>query len=114
MSGSIRLHPKYGVNPTISTCIICGEDKNEIVLLGAAYKEQAPMHMVTSIEPCDKCKAKYLINGIMLVETDERRNPTGSIVVIKAEAFQRLFNTAIPPKHITLVDQSMFIQLGIK
>lgn len=42
---SVRLHPKYGVNPTIPTCFWCGKDKNEIALLGAAYKEEAPMHM---------------------------------------------------------------------
>ena len=113
-NSSIRLHPKYGVNPTISSCIICGKEKNEIALLGNAYKEQAPMHMVTSIEPCDDCRTKYLTIGIMLVETNEQRQPSGNIAVIKTEAFQKIFDVPVPPKHIALVEQGMLSKLGIE
>jgi hypothetical protein len=48
---SLRLHSKHGLNPTIPTCYFCGKEKNELVLLGAAYKEQAPMHMTLDKEP---------------------------------------------------------------
>lgn len=113
ISGSIRLHPKHGLNSTISTCILCGKDKNEIVLLGAAYKEQAPMHMVTSLEPCDECKAKYLTDGIMLAEVDIDKNLTGRVVVIKVEAFQKLFSIPVPPKHITIVEQGLLNKIGV-
>lgn len=34
MSNSIRLSPKHGLNPSISVCFFCGEDKNEIILPG--------------------------------------------------------------------------------
>jgi hypothetical protein len=54
----IILHPKYGVNPTIPICIYCGKEKNEVALLGAAYKEEAPMYMIIDHEPCDSCKKK--------------------------------------------------------
>jgi len=111
---NIRLHPKYGVNPTISSCIICGKEKNEIALLGATYKEQAPMHMVISIEPCDNCKEKYLVNGIMLVETNEQKKPNGSIAVILLEAFQKIFDVPVPLEHTVLVEQGIFSKLGIK
>lgn len=113
MSGSIKLHKEHGLNPTISQCIICGGDKNEIALLGAAYKGQAPMKMVTSLEPCDTCKEQYLKDGIMLVEASERRVPTGRVVVIKEEAFTKVFNTPTPPKRICMVEQGVFEKVGI-
>ena len=101
----IRLHPKYGLNPTVSQCIICGKDKNEIALLGNAYKGEAPMHMVTSLEPCDKCKEEYLKIGVLLVEfTGEKGQPTGSLMVLKDEAYTRIFNKPIPPKKIAAVE----------
>lgn len=117
---SVRLHEKYGLNPTISQCIICGREKNEIALLGAGYKGEAPMHMVISIEPCDECKKKYLSIGVLLVEaTNEYRPlrgrasklipvPTGSCKVIKDEAFKRMFNIEIPKKKICLVESDVF------
>ena len=37
---NIRLHKEHGVNPAISQCPLCGGDKNEIILLGSAYKEK--------------------------------------------------------------------------
>jgi len=114
MGGNIRLHPEHGLNPTISQCIICGGDKNEIALLGAAYKGHAPMKMVTSLEPCDACKEKYLKEGIMLAEADGKRVPTGSVAVITEEAFTRIFkDTPIPPRRIAMVEQGMLAMLGI-
>jgi len=53
------LHKEYGVNPTIPICAFCGEDKNEIALLGAKYKDKAPMHMHIDNEPCDACKKRF-------------------------------------------------------
>lgn len=69
MSGSIRLHPKHGLNPTITTCFWCGEDKNEIALLGAAYSREAPRHMLLNYDPCDGCK-ENMEKGIVLIEAD--------------------------------------------
>ena len=60
MSDSIKLSPKYGVNPTIPCCFFCGKEKNEIALLGKVGKRdediEAPMHMVIDYEPCDECR----------------------------------------------------------
>lgn len=116
MTGSIRLHKEYGLNPTISSCIICGKEKNEIALLGASYKEQAPMHMVTSIEPCEKCHDKYLKKGTMLVEAEKDEHghiiPTGRIAVIKDEAYKRMVN--IPaPKKIAFIEKEAFERMGL-
>ena len=60
----ILLSPKHGLNPTIPICFWCGEEKNEIALMGRigdARKGEdfeAPMHAVLDYEPCDKCREK--------------------------------------------------------
>lgn len=97
---SIRLHPEHGLNPTISQCMYCGKDKNELALLGAGYKERAPMHMVLDIEPCDSCKEKYAGEGVFVVELEWSEHnhgnppkgtpPTGRFFCIKDEALIRL------------------------
>jgi hypothetical protein len=100
----IYLHPDHGLNPTISKCIICNEDTGEITLLGNAYKEAAPMHMVTSYIPCDKCKKKYLQKGVMLLDTDYNKKPTGSFIIITNEAFERIFNNELPKHKIAMCE----------
>jgi len=105
------VHKEYGVNPTISQCILCGEEKNEIVLLGAAYKDEAPMRMVTSIEPCDKCKDKYLSDGVMLIEAEGNKDkpmPTGRVIVIKDEAYNRTFDVPIHKNKAAYVEPAVF------
>lgn len=107
------LHKEHGVNPTMPICIICGEEKGEIALLGNAYKGEAPKHMVTSLEPCDKCKEKYLKKGVLLVECKNEIPegkykaeliPTGNITVIKAEAFKNVFQQDVPKVRIVQVE----------
>jgi hypothetical protein len=99
MVNRITLHPKYGLNPTISQCLICGKDLNEIALLGNHYKEQAPMHMVTSIIPCDECREKYGY-GKPVVD--------GDCFVITDEAFKKLFTCEIPVKKIAYLEEAVF------
>lgn len=89
----IRLHPQHGVNPTIPTCWLCGKSKNEVVLLGAAYKEQAPMHMVLDKQPCEECVG-WMEQGVIFIsvrdgESGENPYRTGKWCVIKAEAVER-------------------------
>ena len=109
MSRGLRLHKEHGVNPTISQCIICGGEKNELVLLGANYKERAPMHMITSLEPCEACREKYLKTGIMLAEaTGEKHTPTGRIMVITEDCFRRCMNVPVPAGRIALIEDIAF------
>lgn len=73
MSGRIRLSRKNGLNPTIPICPYCGEDKNELILTGAAGDKMArkmgrpegDMPMRTYFEgdytPCDKCREKGVV-----------------------------------------------------
>lgn len=93
MSDYIRLHPKHGVNPTIPVCYWCGKEKNEVALLGAAYKGEAPRNLVVNLDPCDECAGKWA-QGIVLFEaTPGRDGPdyTGRWVVIREEAVAHLF-----------------------
>ena len=90
---SIPLHPKYGLNPTMPVCLVCGKPDGSIALLGNHYKEKAPRNMVLSIEPCPACRKLYLEEGkgVLMVEADQARKPTGSILIIKEEAFKLIF-----------------------
>ncbi len=62
MSNSIRLSPKYGVNPTIPICFWCGREREEITLMGhigdgRKHEDfEAPKHMFIDFEPCEECK----------------------------------------------------------
>jgi len=112
MNGKIYLHKEHGVNPTIPLCFVCGKEKNEVALLGSAYKDRAPMHMVIGIEPCDDCKTKYLKIAVLLVEVisdySSKRKPTGSFMVIKDAAFERMFGEKPPAHKIALVESAIF------
>lgn len=105
MSKAIRLHKDHGLNPTIPTCFFCGEAKNEVVLLGAAYKGEAPMQMVINAEPCDACKEKFAL-GITLFGVEphvpgktmplnkggmfQGMGLTGSFAVVSEDFFERV------------------------
>lgn len=94
---SIKLSPKYGVNPTITKCFWCGKDKNEIALLGKLPKDaEAPKTCIINYDPCDECKANFS-KGVLIMEGTETPNypgqpklggayPTGSLSVVKPEA----------------------------
>ena len=64
---SIRISPKYGVNPTIGICFWCGKETNELALMGKLKGDtQAPKYSILSYEPCDECK-KILNDGAILL-----------------------------------------------
>lgn len=113
MSKGIKLSPKYGVNPTIPVCFFCGEDKNEIAMLGRigdgrkGEDFEAPRAMCIDYEPCDKCKdamskgvtiisaSNYTEDGRPPVSKDEYGNlvyPTGAWSVVKTEPAREVFN----------------------
>lgn len=94
-SGSIRLHPEHGVNPTMPVCAWCGEPTGEIVLLGAAYKGRAPMHMQLNDEPCAKCR-EGMAQGITFIEhvSEGSAKRTGRWCVVTEEAVRRIVTDA--------------------
>ena len=84
---SITVSPKYGLNPTVPLCFWCGQEKNEIALLGRISKKkttrtawgtestvveahdvEAPRNAIIDYEPCDHCK-ENMSKGITLLAT---------------------------------------------
>lgn len=97
----IKISPQHGVNPTISVCFWCGENKNEIALVGRLKGDvQAPMRAVLDYVPCEKC-AEKMNAGVTLMEASmtpmlkgfpsvkatggEELYLTGRYVVVKTE-----------------------------
>lgn len=108
MSTGLKLSPKHGLNPTISVCFWCGEEKDEIALLGhigdgrKGEDIEASMYSVIDYEPCPACLAKmdagFTVveattspNDITAVPIQEGIYPTGRFVVIKPEDASRIF-----------------------
>lgn len=101
---SITLHPKYGVNATVPQCFWCGQDKNEVALLGAGYKGEAPRTMVIDYDPCAACEDRWA-QGVVVIEATHEPNgqgqqpavgsiyptPTGRYFVVTEEAVDKLF-----------------------
>lgn len=109
---SVILDEKHGVNPSVSCCFICGSDVG-VVLWGQltaktaqAFTEggtpterhgEAPRKVVVDQEPCDKCRG-HMELGVMLVEvtgTEDDPRPTGTLVVIKDEAIEKMFEPRV-------------------
>ena len=117
--GGIRLHPKYGVNPTIPVCFFCGKEKNEVALLGAAYQGEAPMRMVIDKVPCDWCQ-ENMTKGIVLVEVEgqDEPRPTGGYWVIREEAARRILvgkvGEEILRKRLGFIDRETATKLGLR
>ena len=104
MSG-IRLSEKHGVNPALGACYWCGGDDGTVVLMGRLPGDaEAPRKVVTSTEPCAKCKS-VMEQGITIIEAHQGGRhdefqlqpgvwPTGRWCVITLNASERLFKDA--------------------
>ena len=117
MSNSIRLHKDYGVNPTVPTCFVCGKDKNELALLGAAYKKEAPMRMCLDKSPCEECVG-HMKNGIIMIsvrdgESGDNPYRTGGWVVIKEEAALRFVPENLLKKRILFLEDKIWDEVGL-
>ena len=117
------ISPKYGVNPAIPKCFLCGEDKNEIILFGKLSEDkEAPQKAVFDKEPCDKCK-EYMTIGIILIsvrdgESGENPYRTGGWVVIKDDFIKRCvqpeeLSNIILLNRFSFVPDDAFDMLGL-
>ena len=90
---SIRLHPTHGLNPTLTVCWWCGKETGEIALLGAAYKGEAPHHMVVNHNPCHECEALQS-RGVVMIEGNESspNGWTGRWCVVKTAAAEKMLS----------------------
>ena len=86
----INLSPKYGVNPSVLHCFICGKETG-LALLGKLKGDaEAPRDISNPSEICDDCK-KALEKGKFILEVEnnsDENNPkrTGRYVCIKKDA----------------------------
>ena len=79
MSKDIRVSEKYGVNPSITICPICGKETG-ITLLGK-FKgdEKAPMRMLS--DPCDDCVSKLGNDKIYILIINNKGYSTKAIII---------------------------------
>lgn len=101
---SIKLHPEYGLNPSIEMCSICGKETGGILLLGASCKGEAPRKSMSG-DICDECREIIeKQNGVFLLEVKEgsRDNPerTGRYMAVKKELTERIFNNSGPVLYV--------------
>lgn len=82
MSGSIRLHPKYGVAPALLFCPVCGKDTNGLALLGATADKVMKEHgqdkgyqeyghnRLPDTNICGECQSILENKGIIIIAED--------------------------------------------
>ena len=91
----MKIHPKYGLNPTTSQCFFCGKTKDVLLFGGEVDEEMPPSIGFTSMEPCDECKP-LMEKGIMLIsvrdEDQGKENPyrTGNGCIVTDEFIEKL------------------------
>lgn len=105
---SITLSEKHGLNPSLTSCPICGKETGGIALMGRLKDDaEAPMRCVTSLfDLCDDCKAR-LDKEVLIYEMDRENNkPTGRYIFVPKEHI----NVEIP-KGIAFMDINEFKQM---
>lgn len=105
---SLRLSKKYGLNPSLLICPICGKDVG-VALLGANGGKKAPYQM-TSMELCDDCKQKIKESNTFILsakQTSDGIKPTGAYAIVPNE----FLKIPIPPKGICFMEESEFNKL---
>lgn len=128
MSKGILLSPNHGLNPTIPVCFWCGQDKNEIALMGRIGNPrkgedlQAPMRAVIDFEPCEECRKK-MESGFTVMEATMRPNyassmemqdgvyPTGRYVVLRMEAARKIFTDLEDGVTKAFLEDKVFVQM---
>lgn len=112
MAKGIKVSPKHGVNPTIPVCFWCGNEKNEIALLGKLPGDaEAPRAAILNYQPCDDCKAQMSM-GYTLVGTVEDpprpdlppisagHYPTGNWTVVTEQGLRHIFKPEVADQII--------------
>jgi hypothetical protein len=85
---------------------ICGKE-NGTILMDRRIKDTFGKQTIDPTNPCDKCKEKYLKNGVMLFCFE-----SGDLVVLKDEAFKGMFERELPPKKIAFCEQGVIDKIN--
>lgn len=105
---ALRLSKKYGLNPSLLICPICGNDAG-IALLGDNGGKKAPYQMI-SMDLCDDCKQKIKEGNTFILsakQTSKGIQPTGAYILVP----NTCLNIPIPPKGICFMEESEFNKL---
>lgn len=89
---SIKVSEKYGVNPSMLICPICGGDAG-IALMGRLPNDAEAPHKQISDALCSDCEKVMKAGGGFLVEAEDKNGEpyrTGFTVGLSKEAFDRL------------------------
>lgn len=110
---SIKLSPKYGVNPSMIQCFFCGEETGEIALLGRLPKDaEAPKHAVANHEPCKKCKERFS-TGFVIFEALPDRTLTGTYWIMDNEHMRTILSDSMFKRGKALVTEEQARTLGL-
>lgn len=114
---SIPLHPKYGVNPAVAVCLVCG-DSHSVLLYGNNLKEEAPREVPMGI--CTKCEKGIAEGVVWCVEVAEDEpglmngaTRTGRIFGVKREAFDRIFTGNPAPNGFCYIPKKIVVSCGM-
>lgn len=69
MSNSLKLSPKYGVNPSVIVCPICGKETG-LAMLGKLKGDTEAPRTVAGDELCDSCKKEINDNKVAILEAN--------------------------------------------
>lgn len=125
---NIKLSPKHGVNPTIPICAWCGEQKNEVAMLGKIDREdsEAPRTCILDYVPCEHCAEQWAMGVAILEATTERPTPyrppmkkdkgvdiypTMRMVVINPESASQIFGSEMSAGQKILLEDKAFEQI---
>ena len=116
----ITLSPKYGVNPSVLHCFICGKEIG-VALLGKLKGDtEAPHNISDPNEICDDCRKQIIAGNKFFLEVKnntDHNNPerTGRMVCVRGDAipnikslinylepklFEQLFGNALRDKSL--------------
>lgn len=117
----ITLSRKYGLNPSIGVCPVCGKENNELALFGRITGDkEAPRRVATSI--CDECKSNFDNNMIALIVVKnkcgtpinmENAIRTGETIFLKKEVFTEDFIKKCKNK-IAFIDEEFAKEIKTK
>jgi hypothetical protein len=110
MAKEIKLSPKYGVNPTVVHCFICGTECGVAILGKLKGDKEAPMDSTHPSILCDRCQAEIDAGNHFILEaidspSDTPLRRTGRYVCLKHGSIPEITHP------VNYMDSKMFSQL---
>lgn len=101
---SIRLSPKYGLNPSLMLCFFCQEAKGVAVPGLMRGDVEAPHKAAWDMEPCDKCKG-WMADGVIFIsvrdgESGDNPYRTGGWCVVTEDFIKRAVQPQAMHDHV--------------